>query len=247
MRGWVADDENDQGATGDAFEVLHYVMEKRLKARRFTVIDATNVQPESRKPPIALARKWHALVVAIVFDLPEEIAIARNVVRPERQFGPGPVRRHAQSLKRSLGGMNREGIRYVHRLRSVEDVDAVEIERTKLWTDRRDETGPFDLIGDVHGCADELETLLGELGYSVAWNGKDVTVTPPDGRRAIFVGDLVDRGPRSPDVLRIAKHMVDAGTGMVVVGNHDDKLKRHLDGKNVKVSHGLAETIEQFA
>lgn len=247
MRGWVADDENDQSATGDAFDVLRYVVEKRLKGRRFTVIDATNVQPESRKSLIALAKKWHALAVAIVFDLPETIAIERNAVRPDRQFGAGPIRRHVQALKRSLGGMNREGIRYVHRLRSVEDVDAVEIVRTRLWTDRREETGPFDIIGDVHGCADELEVLLDKLGYTVSWNGKDVAVTPPEGRRVIFVGDLVDRGPRSPDVLRIAKHMVDAGTGMVVVGNHDDKLKRHLDGRNVKVSHGLAETIEQFA
>lgn len=246
MRGWVADDENDQSATGDAFDVLRYVVEKRLQGRRFTVIDATNVQPESRKGLIALARKWHALAVAIVFDLPEAIAIERNAVRPDRQFGAGPVRRHVQALKRSLGGMNREGIRYVHRLRSVEDVDAVEIVRTRLWTDRREETGPFDIIGDVHGCADELETLLDKLGYLVRWNGKEVTVTPPEGRRVIFVGDLVDRGPRSPDALRIAKHMVDAGTGMVVVGNHDDKLKRHLDGRNVKVSHGLAETIDQF-
>lgn len=247
MRGWVADDENDQSATGDAFDVLRYVVEKRLKGRRFTVIDATNVQPESRKGLIALARKWHALAVAIVFDLPEAIAIERNAARPDRQFGGGPVRRHIQALKRSLGGMNREGIRYVHRLRSVEDVDAVEIARTRLWTDRREETGPFDIIGDIHGCADELEMLLAKLGYAVTWNGKEVSVTPPEGRRAIFVGDLVDRGPRSPDALRIAKHMFDAGTGMVVVGNHDDKLKRHLDGRNVKVSHGLAETIEQFA
>lgn len=246
MRGWVADDETDQSATGDAFDVLHYVVEKRLKGRRLTVVDATNVQPESRKGLIALAKKWHALAVAIVFDLPEAIAIERNAARPDRQFGAGPVRRHAQALKRSLGGMNREGIRYVHRLRSVEDVDAVEIVRTRLWTDRREETGPFDIIGDVHGCADELEMLLGKLGYVVGWTGKEVTVTPPEGRRAIFVGDLVDRGPRSPDVLRIAKHMVEAGTGMVVVGNHDDKLKRHLDGRNVKASHGLAETIEQF-
>lgn len=247
MRGWVADDETDQSATGDAFDVLHYVVEKRLKARRFTVIDATNVQPESRKGLIALARKWHALAVAIVFDLPESIAIERNATRPDRQFGAGPVRRHAQALKRSLGGMNREGIRYVHRLRSVEDVDAVEITRTRLWTDRRDETGPFDIIGDVHGCADELETLLDKLGYAVSWDGKNVTVTPPEGRRVVFVGDLVDRGPRSPDALRIAKHMTDAGTGIVVVGNHDDKLKRHLDGRNVKLSHGLAETVEQLA
>jgi protein phosphatase len=247
MRGWVADDENDQSATGDAFDLLRFVVEKRLKGRRFTVIDATNVQPESRKGLIALAKKWHALAVAIVFDLPEAIAMERNAMRPDRQFGAGPVRRHTQALKRSLGGMNREGIRYVHRLRSVEEVDAVEIVRTRLWTDRREETGPFDIIGDVHGCTDELETLLRKLGYQVTWTEKKVSVTPPEGRRVVFVGDLVDRGPRSPDALRIAKHMVDSGTGMAVVGNHDDKLKRHLDGRSVKVSHGLAETIEQFA
>jgi protein phosphatase len=247
MRGWVADDETDQRATADAFDVLHYLVEKRLKGRRFTVIDATNVQPEARKSLIALARKWHALAVAIVFDLPEAIAVARNAERPDRQFGAGPVRRHVQALRRSIGGMKREGIRYVHRLRSVEEADAVEIVRTRLWTDRREEAGPFDIVGDVHGCADELETLLARLGYAVNWSGKDVTVTPPDGRRVIFVGDLVDRGPRSPDVLRIAKHMVDSGTGMVVLGNHDDKLKRHLDGRGVKLTHGLAETVEQFA
>ncbi|MES2045473.1 MAG: polynucleotide kinase-phosphatase [Pseudomonadota bacterium] len=247
MRGWVADDETDQSATADAFDVLHYVVEKRLKARRFTVIDATNVQPDARKGLIALARKWHALAVAIVFDLPEALAVARNAERPDRQFGAGPVRRQMLNLKKSMRGLQREGLRYVHALRSVEEVDAVEITRTKLWTDRRDESGPFDIIGDVHGCADELETLLGNLGYAITWSGKDVTVMPPEGRRAIFVGDLVDRGPRSPDVLRIARHMVEAGTGFAVVGNHDDKLKRHLAGKNVKVSHGLAETIEQIA
>lgn len=247
MRGWVSDDETDQSATGDAFDVLHYVVEKRLKRRFFTVIDATNVQPESRKPLIALAKKWHALAVAIVFELPEDLAVARNAERPDRQFGAGPVRRHMQSLKRSFKGMGREGLRYVHRLKSVDEVDSVEIIRTKLWTDKREEQGPFDIIGDVHGCADELELLLKELGYTVCWSGKEVSVSSPNNRRAIFVGDLVDRGPRSPDALRIAKHMVEAGTALAVVGNHDDKLKRHLDGRNVKVSHGLAETIEQLA
>ncbi|HEV2816746.1 MAG TPA: polynucleotide kinase-phosphatase [Allosphingosinicella sp.] len=246
-RGWVADDETDQSATADAFDLVHAIIEKRLKNRRFTVVDATNVQPESRKGLIALARKWHALAVGIVFDLPEALAVERNASRPDRQFGAGPVRRQMQSLRRSLRGMQREGLRYVHVLKSVEQIDAVEIARTRLWVDRRDETGPFDLIGDVHGCADELEALLGVLGYRVAWDGKSVGVTPPAGRRAIFVGDLVDRGPRSPDVLRIARHMVEAGTAMAVVGNHDDKLKRHLSGRNVRVSHGLAETIEQFA
>lgn len=246
-RGWVMDDENDQSATPDAFDLVRAVVEKRLKNRRFTVVDATNVQPEARRDMIALARKWHALAVAIVFDLPERLAVERNALRPDRQFGPGPVRRQMQNLKRSLRGMQREGIRYVHQLRSVEEVDAVEIVRTKLWTDRRELTGPFDIVGDVHGCTDELEMLLDQLGYRVSWSGKQVTVTPPDGRQMLFVGDLVDRGPRTPDALRIAMSMVADGSALCVVGNHDDKLKRHLEGRQIKVAHGLAETIEQMA
>ena len=178
MRGWVADDESDQSATADAFDVLHYVVEKRLKARRFTVVDATNVQPESRKSLVALAKRYHALSVAIIFDLPEALAVARNAERPDRQFGAGPVRRQMQSLKRSLKGMQREGIRFVSKLCSPEEVDAVTIARTRLWTDRQDETGPFDIIGDVHGCASELETLLDRLGYCVARDGGSITVTP---------------------------------------------------------------------
>jgi protein phosphatase len=246
-RGWVADDETDQAVTSDAFDIVHAIVEKRLKHRRFTVVDATNVQPESRKGLLALARKWHALAVGIVFDLPESVAVARNALRPDRAFGAGPVRRQMQTLERSMRGMQKEGLRYLHVLKSAEEVEAVEFERTKLWTDRREDKGPFDIIGDVHGCADELEILLGELGYGLRWDGKEVEVTVPEGRRAIFIGDLVDRGPRSPDVLRIARHMVETGKALAVVGNHDDKLKRHLSGKNVKATHGLAETIEQFA
>lgn len=77
-RGWVADDETDQAATGDAFDIVHAIIEKRLKNRRFTVVDATNVQPEARKGLLALARKWHALAVGIIFDLPEAMAVARS-------------------------------------------------------------------------------------------------------------------------------------------------------------------------
>src|SRR5688572_16094794 len=178
-RGWVSDDETDQAATQDAFDLVHAVIEKRLKNRRLTVVDATNVQPESRKGLIALARKWHALAVGIVFQLPEAVAVARNAERPDRQFGPGPVRRQMQSLRRSMRGLQREGLRYVHVLKSQDEIDSVEIVRTRLWVDRRDQAGPFDIIGDVHGCADELETLLRSLGYQLDWDGKEVRVVPP--------------------------------------------------------------------
>jgi protein phosphatase len=117
-------------------------------------------------------------------------------------------------------------------------------------SDLRHETGPFDIIGDVHGCADELERLLAVLGYGVRYRDDDgaraVSVTAPAGRRAIFVGDLVDRGPRSPDALRIAMALVESGQAFCVPGNHDVKLQRWLDGRNVTLAHGLAETVAQM-
>ena len=70
-RGLVADDENAQEATPDAFEILHFIASKRLAAGKLVVIDATNVQPEARKPIIALGRQFHCIPTAIVFDLPE--------------------------------------------------------------------------------------------------------------------------------------------------------------------------------
>src|SRR5919198_2062741 len=80
-RGLVADDENDQSATQDAFAVLHFIAAKRLAAGRRTVVDATNVQPTARKPLVELARGYHVIPVAIVFDLPEKISQERNRAR----------------------------------------------------------------------------------------------------------------------------------------------------------------------
>ena len=81
-RGLVSDDENDQSATPDAFDVLHYIAGKRLTAGRLTVVDATSVQPEARAPLVALAREHDVLPVAIVLDLPAPVCEARNARRP---------------------------------------------------------------------------------------------------------------------------------------------------------------------
>lgn len=254
-RGLVDDDENSLEATKDAFALVHFIAETRLKRRRLAVIDATNVRKEDRARLIAIARAHHALSVAIVLNPGEDVCHERNKTRPDRQFGPNVVRNQTASLKRNIRGLGKEGFRYVHELRDVAHTDAVEITRQPLWTDRRDISGPFDIIGDVHGCADELEALLAKLGYIVTWDGsqpdqsmgRPVHVTPPTGRRAIFVGDLVDRGPRSPDVLRIVHSMVTAGSALCVPGNHDVKFLRWLNGRNVKFTHGLDRTAEQMA
>jgi protein phosphatase len=251
FRGLVADDENDQSATGDAFDTLHYVAAKRLAAGRLTVIDATNVQPDARKPLVALARKFHVLPVAIVLDIPERICEDRNRDRPDRQFGSHVLARQRQQLKRSIGGLGKEGFRHVFVLKP-EDVEGVEIERQPLWNNRKDLRGPFDIIGDVHGCATELEALLATLGYEVVERrpGHALDAGPtyrhPDGRIAVFLGDLVDRGPRVLDTLRIVANMAATGSALSVMGNHEQKLLRALQGRQVQVTHGLAESLAEI-
>ncbi|MEV5670823.1 polynucleotide kinase-phosphatase [Streptomyces sp. NPDC052503] len=238
-RGLVADDENDQSASGDAFDVLHYIAGKRLAAGRLTVVDATNVQPESRKQLVQLARQYDVLPIAIVLDLPEEVCQARNATRPDRAGMPRHVvQRHRRELRRSLRGLEREGFRKVHVLRTEEEADTAEVVLERRYNDLRHLTGPFDIIGDIHGCSSELDTLLGKLGYE---NGSH-----PEGRTAVFVGDLVDRGPDSPGVLRRVMSMVSSGDALCVPGNHENKLGRYLKGRKVQHSHGLAETVEQL-
>ena len=245
-RGLVSDDENDQTSTKDAFEVLHFIARKRLAAGRLTVIDATNVQPDSRKPLVALSREFHVLPIAIVFDFPEKVCQERNRTRPNRDFGPHVVRNQAQQLRRSIRGLEREGFRGVHVFKSPQELDGLEIVRQPMWTNRRTEHGPFDIIGDVHGCFDELRELMTTLGYSIEGNGAGHRVITPQGRKAIFLGDLVDRGPKIPEVLKLVMSMVEAGTALCVPGNHDMKLLQKLRGKDVKIAHGLADSIAQL-
>ncbi|MER7517990.1 polynucleotide kinase-phosphatase [Streptomyces sp. NPDC126499] len=238
-RGLVADDENDQSASKDAFDVLHYIAGKRLAAGRLTVVDATSVQREARRQLVQLAREHDVLPIAIVLDLPEDVCAARNAARPDRAHLPRHViQRHRRELRRSLRGLEREGFRKVHVLRSVEEVETAEVVLEKRFNDLRHLTGPFDIIGDVHGCRSELETLLAKLGY--------VDGHHPEGRTAVFVGDLVDRGPDSPGVLRRVMGMVAAGDALCVPGNHENKLGRWLRGRKVQQTHGLAETIAQL-
>ncbi|WP_010300771.1 metallophosphoesterase [Candidatus Odyssella thessalonicensis] len=116
-----------------------------------------------------------------------------------------------------------------------------------MTTNLTQEKGLFDIIGDIHGCFDELYQLLSKLGYGLHNDGNHYLVTHPQQRKVIFVGDLVDRGPKTPEVLRLVMDMVETGIAICVNGNHDDKLKRYLQGHNVKVAHGLEESITQLS
>jgi polynucleotide kinase-phosphatase len=249
FRGLVADDENDQSASSDAFDVLHYVAGKRLAAGRLTVVDATNLQSHARAGLVKVAREHDVLPVAIVLDVPEALAWERTQAREDRTFGRQVLTRMHRDLRRSLNQLAKEGFRKIHVLRGPEQIETAEIRYEKLFNDRKDEHGPFDIIGDVHGCRAELEALLTTLGWELIRDdrGRPVDAVHPDLRKAVFVGDLVDRGPDSPGVLRLVMGMVAAGHAICVPGNHENKLARKLNGRNVQLTHGLPETLEQLA
>jgi protein phosphatase len=249
-RALVSDDETDLAATKDAFDLLHYTASIRLKRRLLTVIDATSVKREDRAKLVQLARKYHALPVALVLDIDPKICHERNQNRPNRDFGEHVPRNHSKALRRGLRGLQKEGFRQVQIMKSPEEVDALSIERQPLWTDNREVDGPFDIIGDVHGCFEELTELLGTLGYQIdpfeVGSEELIRARHPEGRTAFFVGDITDRGPRNIDALRLVMGMCDEGSGRCVIGNHDFKLNKWLKGRNVTVNHGLETTVSEM-
>ena len=243
FRAIIADDPNEQSASREAFLLLHTALEARLRNRRLTVVDATNLEAEHRKRMMEIARENDAHIVAILMDIPIALCMERNLQPGGRNISDRRMRRQHGLMRRSRRGLRKEGFRQIITVSSPEEADRMEITRAKSRADRRELVGPFDIIGDVHGCHLELQELLEKLGYDV---GLGMTYEHPEGRTAVFLGDLVDRGPASDGVLMTVMSMVEMGTALCVEGNHENKLSRKLRGRNVQVSHGLAETLEQL-
>ena len=179
--------------------------------------------------------------------MPKKVIESRHEEREDRDFGMHVIRRQYGQFRRNIRGLKREGFRIIHNLKSVAEVEEVNLERQPLWNNKKDVHGPFDIIGDVHECLSELEQLLLKLGYESSSNS---TYLHPDGRTVIFVGDLVDRGPANIDVLELAMAMCEAGSAICVPGNHDVKFLKWLQGRKVMVRHGLELTtaeVEQIS
>ena len=184
------------------------------------MVDATNVQPEARKPLVELARQYHCLPVAIVFDLPEKLCQERNTTRSDRNFGPHVIRQQRQQLQQSIAESQARGIpAYLRALLAGGRGGGRPSSAQPLWNNRKHEHGPFDIIGDVHGCFDELVELLRQLGYQIVEDpaaAHGYAVAHPEGRKAVFLGDLVDRGPKIP---------AGAAAGDEHVGRRDGALR----------------------
>ncbi len=232
----LCDDPDNQDINEETFALVHQLCEARLAHGRITVVDATNLEKEGRAELRRIARSARLPIHLVVFDATLETLRARNEARA-RQVPDSVLLLH-RSLANRLGTeLTEERYDGVHHVEST-DLSEVVVEREPLAPVRLDECGPFDIIGDVHGCLTELETLLLKLGY--------VQGVHPEGRRLVFLGDLVDRGPSSVGVLRLVLPWLEDGLALFVPGNHDDKLWRWLQGRGVSVSGGLATTVAEW-
>lgn len=217
---WLGEGKEGAELREDAAEALAFVLEKRLKHRKLTVIDAENMSQPARKVFRLLSRKYHCPLVGLV-------------------FGYGSL--SVQYLEESKH-LKTEGFVETHRFHSPAEAQSVELKRLPLPSDLQSATGPFDVVGDLHGCLEELKALLADMAYEEA-NGKWGHAA---GRRLVFVGDLVNKGPDSAGTLDLVMRLVEQGMAFCVPGNHDDKLLRKLKGQQVEEDAAFTECVAQI-
>jgi protein phosphatase len=244
-RALVSDDENNLAATDAAFRVLQTIAAERLKLGKLVVVDALNLRKEDRAKMLQIARDNYALAATIMLDTPFRTIFHRHADREDRTFGKNVLEKQYDDFKRSLRSIEREGFTYNYVVKPEENIG---ITRQPLWNNKKNETGGFDIIGDVHSCFDELVELLHKLGYTVSERADGhFDLQAPEGRRLIFLGDLIDRGNKAVPVLRLVMDLVKAELAFCICGNHDDKLYKYLSDKPVNIRHGLEQTVEQLA
>jgi protein phosphatase len=245
----LTDDESCQKASADAFELLYHITNIRLANRKLTVIDATNLNAQDRSKLHLIAKRNNCQTCAIVFDLPSEVCKFRNQQRLTRIVPEEVINQQLIRMQNMMNTLKNEKYVKTFVFHSEDEINHAAINRTKLTIDKNDEMGPFDIIGDIHGCYDELKELLTKLDYNINENliySDELAITSARHRRVIFLGDLIDRGPNSIAVLALVMNMVKHGIAFCILGNHDLKFLSYLKGKNIQIKHGLETTIKEF-
>ncbi len=230
LRGVITDDQRNQESSKDAFELMYTIIERRMKFGRTTVADSTALNDYVRKNLLEIAQKHDFQTLLLIFDTPRKLCIEHDAARKEpRPVGPAVIGMQYEKYVETLQAAPHEGFDQIITLRHT-DLPRLKVEVTPLSLERPAEHGPFDLIGDIHGCSSELRELLGKLGYRETAG----VFRHSAGRRVVFLGDLFNRGPDSPGVVRLVDRMVQAGTALYVRGNHCHYIlgyMRNLNGK----------------
>lgn len=231
--------EEYQQISAEAFSLMDTLIEKRCKLNKLTFIDATHLYTDDRKRYIALARNHHVPIVSIVFDLDLSVLLERDEMR-EKPRGKRRVKQQYQVFKRERSLIKKEGYLATYFIQNLQDIRLIRRNKNPLELDA---SNGIDVIGDIHGCYNELIQLLNKLGYER--NAEDLYIHP-EGRKFLSLGDIMSRGPESLKTMQFFLRHVNEGHAYMIDSNHGWKIARWLDGRNVTLNHGDELVQEEF-
>lgn len=226
-----------QRISEQAFNALHTIVEARATLNKVSFIDATNLRSFERAKYFEIAKRHHVPVQALILTTPKDQLLARDSLR-ENPRGHKRVLQQLNTFKYELKTIKKEPFANII---TVQD-EEVEIIRKPNELTLEIENG-FDIIGDIHGCYDEMLMLVKELGYE---QQNDVYVHPA-GRRLISVGDIMSRGPKSIETMQFWLKQIDAGLSYMTDSNHGWKIARWLGGQTLALNHGDELVEQEFA
>lgn len=230
----------NQKISEDAFDLFYFITEKRLKNSYPTIVDSTALYRKNRQRLREIADSYQFSTTLIFFDLSLEECLQNDQGRTF-SVGEEVIKRQFRSLQKAKEQLEEESYDHIVVLKSREEIDNLSIRLTDSLVERKDK-GPFDIIGDIHGCYEMLVSLLDKLGYQKG----EFTYTHPQGRKIIFLGDICDRGEENVKVFDLVYSMWQHKVAYYVPGNHCDKLYRYLLGQDVKLLHGLDKTVYEY-
>ncbi|WP_211655763.1 polynucleotide kinase-phosphatase [Planococcus alpniumensis] len=228
-----------QEISAEAFAMMDTVIEARCRLNKLVMVDATHLRSEDRKRYIALAKKNHVAIQAIVFDVPERILTDRDEDR-DNPRGKRRIKQQYQIFRNEKRFIKKEGFASVY---TIKDILDVEVFRHPNPVEVEIENG-IDIIGDVHGCYDELIELLEKIGYA---ENEEGFYEHPEGRKFVSIGDVMSRGPASLETMCFFLKHVKSGRALMVDSNHGWKIARWLDGRQVVLSHGDERVEEELS
>lgn len=230
--------ETYQDISKEAFVLMDAAIEARCRLNKHVFVDATHLYSEDRQKYVALAKKHHVPIVALVFDIPEAELVRRDEERQEPR-GKRRVRQQFQAFKREKRFIKKERFMRTWTIKETDEPALVRLPSPIT----RDIGAGIDIIGDIHGCFDELIALLTELGYTENEAG---LFLHPDGRTFVSIGDVMSRGPKSLETLQFFLTHTEQGLAGMIDSNHGWKIARWLDGRRVTLSHGDEKTAAEF-
>ncbi|MFY3791119.1 polynucleotide kinase-phosphatase [Ureibacillus sp. MALMAid1270] len=222
--------DNYQKISAEAFSMMDSLIETRCRLNKLTIVDATHLYSEDRKKYISMAKNNHVPIISLVMDVDQSVLLERDKER-ENPRGSKRIKQQYQVFKREKRFIKKEGYLATYFISHTNEIEVIRRENPL----HLDLGNGIDIIGDIHGCYDEMIQLLEKLGYE---QNAEQYYIHPEGRKFLSLGDIMSRGPQSMKTMEFFLRHVNNGLAYMIDSNHGWKIARWLDGKNVTLSHG---------